>query len=52
MQTGSGGGDHADAHVEEKETRRNSHMSVGTMPLTSTESLGDREGGVFFSAES
>ena len=51
MQAGSGG-DHGDAHVEEKETRRNSHISVGTMPLTSTESLGDREGSVFFSAES
>lgn len=52
MPTSSGGVDQGDAHVEEKETRRNSHMSVGTMPLTSTESLGDREGGVFFSAES
>lgn len=51
MQTGSGGDDHADAHVEAKETRRGSHMSVGTMPLTSSESLGDREGGVFFSGE-
>ena len=57
IQTGGGGGaggadDQADAtHVEAKETRRGSHMSVGTLPLTSSESLGDGEGGVFFSAE-
>lgn len=51
MQPGSGD-DHADSHVEAKETRRGSHMSVGTMPLTSSESLGDREGSVFFSGES
>lgn len=52
MQTGSGGNDHADSHVEAKEARRGSHVSVGTLPLTSTESNGDRDGGVFFSAES
>lgn len=52
IQTGSGTDEHADAtHVEAKETRRGSHMSVGTLPLTSSESLGDGEGGVFFSAE-
>ncbi|CBJ29373.1 EsV-1-7 [Ectocarpus siliculosus] len=45
---GGGGGGHAEA----KATRRGSHHSVGTMPLTSSESLGDGDGGsVFFSAE-
>lgn len=50
MQTGAGDAG-TDANVEAKETRRGSHMSVGTLPLTSAESMGDREGGVFFSAE-
>lgn len=50
MQTGTAD-DGADAQVEAKETRRGSHMSVGTLPLTSAESMGDREEGVFFSAE-
>lgn len=50
------GDDHegGSGHVEMKESRRGSHVSVGTLPLTSSESLGDREGSsssVFFSAE-
>ncbi|CAM9732540.1 unnamed protein product [Scytosiphon promiscuus] len=54
MQTGPEGDDHGGGgHVEAKEARRGSHHSVGTMPLTSSESLGDGEGSssVFFSAE-
>lgn len=50
LQTGPAD-DGADAQVEAKEAaRRGSHVSVGTLPLTSSESIGDREGGVFFSA--
>lgn len=48
----SGGGGGGGGHAEAKATRRGSHHSVGTMPLTSSESLGDGDGGsVFFSAE-
>ena len=52
---GAQGDDHADSsHVEEKQARRGSHHSVGTLPLTSSESMGVESGGsngVFFSAE-
>lgn len=52
---GPSGDDHADSsHVEEKQTRRGSHHSVGTLPLTSSESIGGVESSsnsVFFSSE-
>lgn len=56
MQPGPSGDDHegGDGHVEMKESRRGSHHSVGTLPLTSSESMGGVESnssGVFFSAE-
>ena len=55
MQPGPPGDDHAgDGHVEMKESRRGSHHSVGTLPLTSSESMGGVESsssGVFFSSE-
>lgn len=55
MQPGPPGDDHeGDGHVEMKESRRGSHHSVGTLPLTSSESMGGVESsssGVFFSAE-
>lgn len=49
---GPPGDDHegGDGHVEMKESRRGSHHSVGTLPLTSSESMGgvDSNSGVFF----
>eukprot|EP00752_Nemacystus_decipiens_P003145 g2912.t1 len=54
MQPGPPGDDHeGDGHVEMKDSRRGSHHSVGTLPLTSSESMGvdSASSGVFFSAE-
>lgn len=51
MQAESGRDDNADTHVEAKEARMGSHVSVGTTPLTSSESIENRESSLFFSAE-